>query len=279
MTVPADAPVLDPAVVARHRAMPLTRLVDCGMDAADARALHARSAAGEGWADAGTVLAAARLDKAHRALAARHPLTAVIQARWAAGAALFAQMADNQDTERKRALYRRYTETVSFVADLDGMRRVTVPYAGGQLAGWLRRPAGRPSAGTVIVWGGLSGWGAAYLRTADAVTARGLSCLLVEGPGQGESRLDHGLYMDGQTPNGFARFVDAVTSDVALRVDGVGGPGLLVRLLRRLAGLAPPPLPGALAGPVRRPAGVRGSAGRRVRRQRRPARPGSTGVP
>jgi len=216
MTVPADAPVLDPAVAARHRAMPLTRLVDCGMDAADARALHARSAAGEGWADAGTVLAAARLDKAHRALAARHPLTAVIQARWAAGAALFAQMADNQDTERKRALYRRYTETVSFVADLDGMRRVTVPYACGQLTGWLRRPAGRPSAGTVIVWGGLSGWGAAYLRTADAVTARGLACLLVEGPGQGESRLDHGLYMDGQTPSGFARFVDAVTSDVAL---------------------------------------------------------------
>jgi len=60
MTVPADAAVLDPAVAARHRAMPLTRLVDCGMDAADARALHARSAAGEGWADAGTVLAGAR---------------------------------------------------------------------------------------------------------------------------------------------------------------------------------------------------------------------------
>ena len=43
MTLPADAPVLDPAVAARHRAMPLTRLTDCGMNAADARALHART--------------------------------------------------------------------------------------------------------------------------------------------------------------------------------------------------------------------------------------------
>jgi alpha-beta hydrolase superfamily lysophospholipase len=216
MTVAADAPAGDPAVAALHRGMPLTRLVDCGMDPADARALHARTAAGEDWAGAAAALAGARLDKARRALAAGHPLTALTQARWAAGAALFAQMADNQDTERKRVLYRRYTETVGYVATLDGTQRVSVPHAGGQLTGWLRRPAAQPSLGTVIVWGGLSGWGAAYLRTADAITARGLACLLAEGPGQGEPRLDHGLYMDGRAPDGFARFVDTVGEDPTL---------------------------------------------------------------
>jgi hypothetical protein len=37
---------LDPAVAALHRAMPYTRLVDCGMNAADARALLAAAPAG-----------------------------------------------------------------------------------------------------------------------------------------------------------------------------------------------------------------------------------------
>ena len=82
-------------------------------------------------------------------------------------------------------------------------------------AGSACRPTAAASA-TVVVWGGLSGWGAAYLGAADAFTARGLACLLAEGPGQGEPRLSDRLYVDEHVTDGFARFLDAVAADPRL---------------------------------------------------------------
>jgi alpha-beta hydrolase superfamily lysophospholipase len=217
MNLSGGFPVPGSAAAALHRAMPLSRLSDCGMDDTDAAALHARTAAGEDWADVAAAQASARLGKARSALGKGHLITAVTQARWAAGAAWSAQLADHQDTARKRALYKSFTKTISFVASLDGMQRVEIPYRSGLLTGWLRCPETRPVAGTVIVCGGLSNWAPAQLRTADAITARGLACLLAEGPGQGEPRLEHGLYMDERAADGFARFVDTVIADATLR--------------------------------------------------------------
>src|SRR4051794_41964968 len=87
--------------------MPCTRLVDCGMDGADARPLLAATAAGGDWAEVATGLAGNHAAAADAALAAGHRLTALQHARWAVGAALFAQMAITEDTPRKHELYRR----------------------------------------------------------------------------------------------------------------------------------------------------------------------------
>ena len=95
MTATTAAAALDPATAALHRAMPYTRLVDCGMNPADGRTLLTTTAAGQDWAEAATGLADARSGAAESALAAGHRLTAVQSARWAAAAALFAQMAEN----------------------------------------------------------------------------------------------------------------------------------------------------------------------------------------
>jgi alpha-beta hydrolase superfamily lysophospholipase len=186
------------------------------MHESDALALRVRSGAGEDWACVAAGLADARLGEARRALAEEDRITALSHARWAAGAAWCSQLADHRDTSRKRSLYRGFTGAVSFVASLDGMQRVEIPFATGKLVGWLRRPAAGPGIGTIIVWGGLANWGAAYLRMADVITARGFACLLAEGPGQGEPRLEHGLYLDEQAADGYTRFVDAVTADAAL---------------------------------------------------------------
>jgi hypothetical protein len=40
---------LSSATLALQRAMPISRLLDCGMDFADATALFARTTAGEAW--------------------------------------------------------------------------------------------------------------------------------------------------------------------------------------------------------------------------------------
>jgi dienelactone hydrolase len=148
---------------------------------------------------------------------------------------MFAQMAYQTDTPQKRALYARHTAATAAAAALTGpptfcMEQVEVPYRTGVLSGWLCRPSTGTAQGTVIVWGGLSGWGAAYLPVADAYTARGLACLLAEGPGQGVSRLSHGLYVDERVTDGFARFLDLVQADPrlggAIGVQGMSFGGL-----------------------------------------------------
>ena len=215
MTVKPAGAALDPATAALHRAMPYTRLIDCGMNPADARTLLAATAAGRLWAETAAGLADDRSSAAESALAAGHRLAAVQSARWAAAAALFAQMAENEDTPLKHELYRRYVRLVARAAELStpAIERLEVPYRHGRLVGWLCLPASGTAAATVVIWGGLSGWGAAYLGAADALTARGLACLLAEGPGQGEPRLTDRLYVDEHVACGFARFLDAVGAD------------------------------------------------------------------
>ncbi|MGW3942996.1 alpha/beta hydrolase family protein [Streptomyces phaeochromogenes] len=224
---PGAGNALPALIAAQHRAMPFTRLVDCGMDHADARRLLAGAGAGLPWQDAAAILADTQLERARLADMNGHDVTARQARRYASAALMFAQMAYQTDTAEKRELYVRHTAvTAALVPDVE---RVEIPHRDGVLGGWLCLPAGPPRA-TVIVWGGLSGWGAAYLPVADAYTARGLACLLAEGPGQGESRLQHGLYVDERVTDGFARFVDLVESDPrlggAIGIQGISFGGL-----------------------------------------------------
>lgn len=212
MTVAPDQAALNPAVAAQHRAMPYSRLVDCGMSHADAHALLTDTATGQPWTETACGLAEHRSQGVESALAAGHHRTALQWARWAAGAELFAQMAENDDTPLKNALYGRYVRAIERVAQLTepAIERIEVPYRDGHLVGWLRLPPQGVADATVVIWGGLSGWGAAYLNAADALADRGLACLLAEGPGQGEPRLNDHLQMDEHVVQGFARFVDAI---------------------------------------------------------------------
>ncbi|UUU29305.1 lysophospholipase [Streptomyces sp. CA-210063] len=214
---PGTEAALPPLVAAQHRAMPFTRLTDCGMDPADARRLLADTTAGIPWQDAAAILADVQLERARLAEAAGHRTTARQAYRFASAALMFAQMAYQSDTPEKRELYARHTAATAALEP--GVERVEIPHRDGVLGGWLCLPTTAPPRATVIVWGGLSGWGAAYLPIADAYTERGLACLLAEGPGQGESRLRHGLYVDEHVTDGFARFVDLVEADPRL-----GGP-------------------------------------------------------
>ncbi|WP_258574247.1 alpha/beta hydrolase family protein [Streptomyces shenzhenensis] len=224
---PGTAP-LPPLVAAQHRAMPFTRLTDCGMDPAAARRLLADTAAGTPWQDAAAAIAQTQLERARSAEESGHRTTARQAYRYASAAWMFAQMAHQTDTAEKRQLYARHTAaTAALVPDVE---RVEIPHRDGRLGGWLCLPPTGEAQATVIVWGGLSGWGAAYLPVADAYTSRGLACLLAEGPGQGESRLRHGLHVDERVTDGFARFVDLIEADPrlggAIGVQGVSFGGL-----------------------------------------------------
>ncbi|HIH2621016.1 TPA: alpha/beta hydrolase [Burkholderia cenocepacia] len=207
---------LSPFALSLQRAMPVTRLLDCGMDYADAVALHARTSAGEPWDVAAEALADAQLARATQAADAGHLVTAADAQAMAIAALLFAQMAFNHDVPRKRALYARLVDASYGLARWSDKRieRVEVPFGDARLIGWLVRPTTEPIRGTVIVFGGQSGWGFAYWPIAHALAARGVATLLAEGPGQGETRLEQRIFVDVDMTAAYRRFVDHVAERV-----------------------------------------------------------------
>lgn len=216
---------LSGATLAFQRAMPMTRLLDCGMDFADAQSLFRRTSAGEAWDLVAEALAQAQLRRAAEAAAAGCKVTAAEAQGAALADLLFAQMAFNHDNPRKRALYGQLVAATRQLCEWSEgrMARVELPFAQSHLVGWLVRPQAVQARGTVLVFGGQSGWGVAYLPIARALARRGLATLLAEGPGQGETRLNQGILVDVDMQAAYSRFIDFIASDSTLGAPGIWG--------------------------------------------------------
>jgi alpha-beta hydrolase superfamily lysophospholipase len=213
------------ATLAFQRAMPMTRLLDCGMEFADAQALFQRTSAGEEWDQVAEALAHVQLDRAVRAADAGCRVTAAEAQAAALADLLFAQMAFNYDSPRKRALYDQLIAATRRLCEWSEgrMTRVEVPFGQSHLVGWLVRPRSQQAQGTVLVFGGQSGWGVAYLPIARALARRGLATLLAEGPGQGETRLHQGLHVDVDMEAAYSQFIRFILGDASLGRPGIWG--------------------------------------------------------
>ncbi|MGV9711878.1 alpha/beta hydrolase family protein [Gordonia sp. NPDC003424] len=204
-----SAPAMSAASTAHWRAMSTTRLLDCGMVYADVMTLEREAAAGRAWDDVCEALGQAHLDAAEGAVGQGRTITAARRFRAAAAGFLFAQMAFNFDDARKIALYGRFSHCVGRLATVcpNPMERIELPFGAGRLVGWYTAPKDQPILGTVVVFGGQSGWGATYLRNADALAQRGIGTVLAEGPGQGETRMRFGIHLDVDVAAAYGEFV------------------------------------------------------------------------
>ena len=180
---------------AHKRAMPLQRLLGNGMDYADVVELYRLVDEGQPWADAGAAArrgepAAGRGGAGRRSPDQRPQLVpqrrGVLPGR--AGPAC-------PTASRKLAMYRQLCDSYGAAGQLfdPPIEHVGIPWAGGTLWGWLLRPAGVPAPATVIVMGGFDGWREEYHVGATHLLDRGMAAFLVDGPGQGETRLFGGL--------------------------------------------------------------------------------------
>ncbi|KQW69893.1 S9 family peptidase [Methylibium sp. Root1272] len=213
------------ATQALQRAMPITRLLDCGVDHADAVALFQRTTAGEDWHSAAESLASAQLERAAAAATAGHLTTATEAQSMAIANLLFAQMAFNDDDPRRVALYDQLVQAARQLSDWSDKRieRVELPFEHGRLIGWLVRPWSGRASGTVLLFGGQSGWGMAYLPIAKALARRGLATLLAEGPGQGETRMKHRIFLDVDVTAAYRQFITYIVADPSLGAPGIWG--------------------------------------------------------
>jgi alpha-beta hydrolase superfamily lysophospholipase len=216
---PADAaPTRDKLLAAQWRAMTPARMADYGVLADDIERMRHMTSSGLTWDAAAEALANAQLQRAELAGEHGHYVTALEAYRAAAADLIFAQMAFNFDTDRKHELYGHLTSVLSTVSTLPNgnLDRVDAPFGDKVLSGWLVRPPGGVAKATVIVFGGQSGWGTAYWRHADALADRGIATILAEGPGQGETRLRHGVFLDVDVPAAYGAFVDHIERDPTL---------------------------------------------------------------
>lgn len=186
-----------------RRAMPIQRLLGGGMRHADAVALNAMGDAGIAWVDGGEWLGERNLRLA--GVAASLP-SARACFRFASACFRFAQVVVPTDDARKRSLLTRMIDAFAAAGALDdpAVEKHEIPWMKGKLCGWLMRPAELTDAPTVIVFGGFDGWREEYHSGAVALVERGVAAFLVDGPGQGEARLMHRLYLDPGFPDAFA---------------------------------------------------------------------------
>jgi alpha-beta hydrolase superfamily lysophospholipase len=198
---------VDSLQAALRRSMPLTRMLDYGMDYVDATRIHADVEAGAAWDRSAEDLAATQLEAANAAAGAGLRLAAGERFRAAGVSLVFAQMALNFDDDRKRELYAGLVSCFQRAAAQElgiELDRVCIPYRDSELVCWSVSPRAVGPAPVVIVVGGQSGWGCAYLPLAETLARRGMATLLAELPGQGETRLFNDLYLDERVDEALA---------------------------------------------------------------------------
>jgi dienelactone hydrolase len=203
---------------AYRRAMPVQRLLDNGMDYADAVALHALVAQGVAWPEAACWLGSQNLARAEAALASDRRITARSFYRFACACFRFAQSPLIRDDDHKRSIYRQLIDAYAAAATLDDppTRKVEIAYRGGALCGWLQRPRGIARPPVVIIIGGADGWREAYDAGARYLVDRGIAALLLDGPRQGETRLFRGVTLTADYHRAYAVVVDALLADRSL---------------------------------------------------------------
>lgn len=218
-TAQPDAGRLKPAK-SLIRAMSIARLIAGGMDHGDAHELHAAARSRDAWDRAAERLGDRNLARAHHALAGGHPHVARNRLLLASACFRFAQVPLVDADPRKRELYGRMRGAFGHAGELavPAVERVEIPWRHGSLFGWLIRGRRRSPHPFVISLGGVDAWCEEFEPSARHLRARGVTTLLADGPGQGESRLFGGLHLDEHVVDALRRFVDAALGD--RRCDG-----------------------------------------------------------
>ena len=200
---------LSPESQAALRQFGPERLVAYGLAREDADELSSRVAQGDGWRAAACELGD-RLPDPGPGVA---PATAAGILFRKAALARASQMMMIADTAERRDIFARAADLYASAGAIAGDRaRLVLRGAQGMtLAGW-RFKAAQPIA-AAVVWGGVEGWAMDFAAMGQALAARGIVAYLIDGPGQGETRLDHGLYFGPDWQAHWRAVVDQVEAE------------------------------------------------------------------
>ena len=192
------------------RQLSLERVMAYGVDYADAVELRARVQGGQRWQEVATDLAEACL-KPSRDVARETKKTRIDRLFRASALLRMSQMMMLEDSEERTAIFTRAGLLFEEAAGLAGDRyRWTIDTQGGPLAGWMYPARDQPAVGQVLVIGGVEGWAMDFGAMGEALAARSLDVLLLDGPGQGESRMIHHHYLTKNWVETYRQVIDSL---------------------------------------------------------------------
>ncbi|MFF4656239.1 alpha/beta hydrolase [Streptomyces sp. NPDC001381] len=192
------------------RQFSLERMTGYGVDHADAVEVRARVVEGQDWRSACTELAETCLRRVEGATGLGHAgrPTRIAYLRRASALLRMSQMMMLSDTAERRQIFARAAAVYAQAAELGADRgRVTLETDQGHMTGWLVPACGNAVASAVVI-GGVEGWAMDFDSLGEALAARGVDALMLDGPGQGETRLTHGHHLTAHWGDAYGRAVD-----------------------------------------------------------------------
>ena len=184
------------------------RLMGYGLAYADVVELRSRVLEGQEWQTAATALAEVALRQAKAASSLATQTTRILYLRRTSALLRMSQIMMLRDTPERRELFARAAQIYGEAAELQSDRqRVVINTDSGPLIGWLI-PARGAAVASAIVIGGVEGWAMDFDSMGEALSLRGIDALMLDGPGQGESRFVHNHYLGVHWPGAYRGAID-----------------------------------------------------------------------
>jgi len=190
------------------RQFSLERLMGYGVAYADVIELRTRVVEGEKWETAATELAEIALKQANAASTGPAQTSRILFLDRASALLRMSQMMMLTDPPERRHIFARAATIYGEAAKLRSDRqRVLIETDSRPLVGWLI-PAPGGGVASAIVIGGVEGWAMDFDSLGEALAARGVDALMLDGPGQGESRFDHNHYLSVHWSDAYRSAID-----------------------------------------------------------------------
>lgn len=198
------------------RTVPMDRAIPNGFDLIDYLKLMTEYEAGGDYADICIRIGDAARVHAENALKNGRLHTARTFFLNAAAAYRVGQYTIVPDTDKKLNIYRKLIQCYGGAAKLftPQIEKFEIPYKGCNMAGWLRMPEKVFDLIPVVISiGGADGWREEHHNYSEFYAERGMAYLMIDGPGQGETRLFNKLYMELDNEEALNEIVEYVSRD------------------------------------------------------------------
>ena len=199
-----------------RRQMGSCRLIGNGFNYVDYNDLQDALDAGEDWLEVCYRLGDRAAGKAEEELKKGHGVTARSFFLNATAAYRVGQYTILHDNEQKLDMYKKLMDCFAQAAKLSNppYEKVEIPYEDYTMPGYLMLPpGGDANCPAVVVLGGADGWREEFHQFSERLLERGLAALIVDGPGQGETRLFRKIYMPVEVEKPFTACVDWLYDD------------------------------------------------------------------
>lgn len=198
------------------RVMPMGRLIGNGIDHIDYARLIQAVDEGENWIEVCERLGDEAADMAEKNMPNGNKLTARTFYLNATALYRIGQYTIVPDIPKKIDMYRKLIDCYGKAAKLfdPPIEKVEIPFRGNRMTGWLRLPKGANNdCPAVVSVGGADGWREEHQNYSNFFVERGLAYLMIDGPGQGETRLFNKAYMPIDVEKAFTAAIDYLYDD------------------------------------------------------------------